>query len=513
MVFLFVIILGLNIRLAQSQENTDTAWLGYEENYFGIDENLLAIQEWAESFDTMGHRVRRRSNTGDFVSRFGTIAASACISGLGATQKSKATDTFEEDLGLTFSQIKTCYEQYPEFEGLLKDVTSILRRSVVTCQSKDSAHFAQNPGISAYACSIHGLNTPQSHGRSVGRHAGYEHFYYMVVPDSLPAFNAYSQIGRTKLYFHESLHNTGANNLPHHNIVEFIDFDPNRPCQQNMFGDRIIFLETICGFHAQIKDFTAISQRIAECGINPACVDILTDSPAESMRQGQLQYFYGHPFNENDAGLICQKIRDNLAAEIQNRSRLNMARHRIAVASGTISQEGRPMMRQDTRSDAQIFLDETMGNDDAFNLEAPAYYLAALPPEDRALLASVSSLNDDLENCRVRADGMVFANSQSEGCPLSNTHELFEVTEKLVDFNNQEVALRNGSMDILSAVLAGINSPSGAAWDQLETKTEELYDQYCPSAPNIGEFFPNLCFNGKTMILEAINAAHLAVSP
>lgn len=136
----------------------------------------------------------------------------------------------------------------------------------------------------------------------------------------------------------------------------------------------------------------------------------------------------------------------------------------------------------------------------------PPHYLAALSPEERARLASAPALESDLQSCRARKDSTIDVDDQPAGCPLSSSHELFPITEKLAGFNNQEALLCNGSKEILLALLKHLSGGATADLDELAARVERLYGEHCPAAMRPGEFYPPICENGRTIIMEALRA-------
>ncbi|MBI4669106.1 MAG: hypothetical protein HY747_07955 [Elusimicrobia bacterium] len=321
MVSLFAIILGLNISLAQGQENADTAGLAYEENYFQVDENLLAIQEWAASFDPLGYRARRRSARGDFISRFETIVDTGCLPG-SSSRRQTNQNIFEQDLGRVFSQIKACHEQYPELEGILKDVVTILRRSVFVCENnRRTFQELFQPTIGARTQPIHNAATPTRQGRTSGEHARGRHLYYISLRPSLEFLNSNAfPPERTLIYFHEPLHYTRVNNLIDHNTAALIEYSQKEPCKQNKFDDRITFLQTICGFTGGTGDAQDLLQRMNTCGLENACVKPLTYTNSDEFDDPQVDDIFGNGFAQGDADYLCQKIHDKMAAEAQDRA-------------------------------------------------------------------------------------------------------------------------------------------------------------------------------------------------
>jgi hypothetical protein len=396
----------------------------------------------------------------------------------------------------TLAVTRACAGTYPEIGGLLSDQLAILRRSVIHClpQPKPGAN------LPPHAEPIQSEATPEGHGRRVGEPPRFSLLYYIYMYGDLASFNNATSVEyRLQTYFHEPLHYTGANNLADHNSVENIPYDQRHPCQRDCLDDRIVFLQTLCGFPtvATMDDIVDRLQRCPEAGKPPdgpgGCLWMLRHSEANARVAEQDPHFYGTLFSEEEAPLFCGRIISRTAPERLSRARRRTVSTRFKLTFvDVLDRQGRTLL-----TDAPT---------------PAARYLAPLPARDRAALSANASMTRLGALCRGGSDGSIDPLRQSYDCPLGNGNPLYPLTRRLVEFNNLEARLNSESRRLLDALVANMDGRPAEPLDQIETEVRALYSELCPD-PAGNEFYPRLCDNGRTVLLEDLAAVREALRP
>lgn len=442
------------------------------------DENSQEVLRWAYGFDKVGELALRQSAEGDYVSQFGTILDVSCFKGMNGDQRKKLESQFEEDLIKLLQKTRACHENYPEV-GYLSEVVSVLRRSVIVCKNEKHDPKDWITSNLAYAEQFHYYDTPNRQGRTLFRSSHYKRLYYIVIPTNLSYWLLSFPENRVSLLFHETLHFTGANNRFDHAGIQWKLFNESNPCQTNILDDRVVFITDACGFNEEYGH-DQIRQRIQACGIERGCMASLMNTDLYSDFENA-QGYDGRPWKQQEARRFCQKLEVNL---YQNQ-RPDTARF--------INKRILPLYEMVLKDWSDL------GRSTNF----PARYLAALTPEERSFLVSYPNFERDLANCKDGGFGAFDPEKQPPECPLSFDHPLFPITGKLAEFSKLEAELRNSFWEIAHAMpdLTLTERPK-TDLNKLKKETEKLFETYCPQKPNAGEFYPQLCFNGKTALLE-----------
>ncbi|MBI4669824.1 MAG: hypothetical protein HY747_11725 [Elusimicrobia bacterium] len=463
----------------------------------GPPDGQSEILDWARSFDPADELGIKKAKKDDYASAFGTIAVETCLKNLDDSQKMEAINALASDLAGSFQKIKACREHHPMLEGLLKDTVSILRRAIVVC--RDSAEdSAIKKGYGGYTTAFHNASTPDNYGKDAGQHAGWGKLFYIVIPDNLHAFTDNEDYYRQKLYFHEALHYTGANNLILHNKIEKIPYKQDDPCAKNKLDDRIVFMEGVCGFN----DYLAkeILHRMNRCdtqmtGEERGCVKTMAGlGPASFFGSPEK---YGQVFNKQEAEILCLQIKQQIEKKLNPQTAIDPLMDKIIAING-----------------------EIIGKEPALSALAegglrgiPPHYLASLSPEEITAVNANDSFARDFQSCHLSPDGRLNPRHQDLPCPLADDHELFMIAWKFLAFNNMEANLYNGSIEITTSLYWLIRNSeiTTEKLDEFRIKTESLYSDNCPSGPQEGRFWPPLCENGKSMILGLINDVRQAI--
>ena len=448
-----------------------------------------ATLNWARHFDTDGDENIRKAHADDAQSVYGTIFTRSCFKAGDPASTDGGLATFNDDLKDAFSKIKACARRYPELSGLLQDTVSIMRRNIVTCVPK-CGPLADRYGHGGYALLYHNpFDTPTLYGKATGRHASYMNLFYVTITD---AFANQDSARRSMTLFHEALHFTATDNLvtDEHARIERIFYDKNRPCAENEFDDRIILLQSLCGFE---NKSTALYDRTSRCdpqdtGQWRGCVRTLThvEPPNPWFDATDYRRNYGDLLTIDEARNVCRRVRDAAKTVSNVKASFSVAEAKVAKALEIVQQE-KPKI----------------GMAPYYDWTPASRYLASLSKEEKIAIAAKPF---DTRGCVIDNNGLARGDASILMCAFSPDNAHYPLTVKIVAAYNQDMRLFKVSDAILTSLARHNAWPTDYSLPaKLRRQTQEAYMTLCPSKPDA--YRPPLCHNGKTIILDAIDSA------
>ncbi len=467
--------------------------------------------DWAKRFEVIEDPSPRKSRPGDLVSSYGAVVDRSCLKGLSPEAREGLRGQLDAIVENTLRKIGDCHHAITPDINLLRRAAAIVNRMKLICvNSASDSHFqGKSPGPSAYTFLVpylkeHIRNIPLEF-QNLAKNDPQPLF--IVIPDSFQQFLDHDAKHNEGTLFHESLHQTWANNQLDHANIENISVDlvdtaaKTSPCGVNKLDDRIMLFEAACGFNLPLA--SELRYRMRHCGMAAGCMDTLWQTPGIPLKylsgpdaDPKLQATFG-PYwkTKGNAYDTCERIRSRLNGLAKKREIEDLD------AEERVEQLG-------------IFVGQNSGG---FGKTIPDHYLKTLNKEERDIARSLQTqMQDGFEgNCDLRMYesiqnkkslwmlNAINLDARREGCPyLDPAHPHYSLAKKLAGFHNLEHDLELKSFFLISQIKHFVTNDDSGSFHGFAARAIELFQESCPNDERA--FEPRLCEEGEAKFIDAI---------